>query len=183
MLDKWSGHFTRDCKTEAMRINYLNPFVNSVVQIIQSQLYEKPQRGKIFLRTKYPYRTQQVAIIVGITGAVLGQVVLSLSRQTALCVAARMMMEDELTAFDEYAHSALSEMANMITANATIGLADAGYHCDITPPSLIVGDDVEITPRDTIKTIVIPLNLSMGSLEVNLSLQEAADGVQGLSSN
>jgi len=150
----------------AMKVDYLNPFLNSIVQIIQSQLYEAPVRGKVYLRTKYPYRVSQVAIIVGITGAVQGQVVLSMTRKAALAAAARMMMEDSLDALDEYAQSALSEMANMITANATIALADAGFSCDITPPSLIVGDDIEISPRGSIKTITIPLTLSVGGIEV-----------------
>lgn len=156
-----------------MKADYLNPFLNSIVQIVQSQLFESPQRGKIYLRTTYPYKVQQVALIVGITGSIQGQVVISMDRQTALGAAARMMMEDSLDDLDEYAQSALSEMANMITANATISLSDAGFSCDITPPSLVVGEDVEITPRETIKTIAIPLVLTMGSIEVNLSLEEA----------
>ena len=166
-----------------MKVDYLNPFLNSIIQIVQSQLYETPERGNVYLRTEYPYRVQQVVLIVGITGTVQGQVVLSLSREAALGVAARMMMEDSLDDLDEYAQSALSEMANMITANATISLADAGFACDITPPSLIVGEDVEITPRENIKTIVIPLVLTMGSLEVNLSLEEAPTPAASISPN
>jgi chemotaxis protein CheX len=166
-----------------MKVDYLNPFLNSIVQIVQSQLYENPQRGRIYLRTEYPYHAGEVAIIVGITGAVQGQVALSMSRSAALAAAARMMMEDALDDLDEYAQSALSEMANMITANATIALADAGFSCDITPPSLIVGSDIQISPREGIKTIVIPLELTVGAIEVNLSLEEAPAGAQAMSPN
>ena len=166
-----------------MKVDYLNPFLNSIVQIISSQILETPQRGKIFLRTKYPYKADRVTIIVGITGAIQGQVVLTMSRDTACALAARMIMEDEIPALDEYAQSALSEMANMITANATIALADAGFSCDVTPPSLIVGEDIEITPCDGISTIVIPLVLPQGSLEVNLSLQESPIRAASVSAN
>ncbi len=156
-----------------MRAEFLNPFVKSVIEILQSTVSETPTKGKIFLRDKYPYTTREVAIIVGITGNVTGQVVLSLSTDCAMKVAARMLMEESIYELDEYAQSALGEMANMLTANATIGLSEAGFNCDITPPSVITGSQIEISCQDIIKTIVIPLELSFGALDLNLSLIEA----------
>jgi chemotaxis protein CheX len=158
-----------------MKAEFLNPFLRSIVEIIASTISETPQKGKIFLRDKNPYMTQDVAIMVGITGTITGQIVLSLTDRCARGIAAVMLMEEEVPALDEYAQSALAEMANMITANATIGLGDAGYVCDITPPSVITGKQMEISCRQQIKTIVIPLDLSMGHLEVNLSLIESAE--------
>ena len=38
---------------------------------------------------------------------------------------------------DQMALSALGELANMITGNAAIGLAGAGFSTDLTPPTLI----------------------------------------------
>ena len=156
-----------------MRAVYLNPFIKSVIQIIENTLYESPEREQPFLRQKYPYVTKDVAIVVGVTGAVQGQVVMSMDRDCAKRIAARMIMEEDIEELDEYAQSALSEMANMITANATMGLADAGYPCDITPPSVIVGEQMEISCQPDIKTIVLPLKLTQGLMDVNLSMKES----------
>ena len=157
-----------------MKAEYLNPFIKSVVQIVESTVSETPERGKVFLRGKYPFASADVAIVVGITGVLTGQVILYLSMDCAKGIAARMLMEDEVSALDEYAQSALAEMANMITANATIGLADAGFCCDITPPSVITGSRIEISCQEGIQTLVIPLTLSMGNMEVNLSVIESS---------
>lgn len=155
-----------------MKVEFLNPFLKSIVDILSSTISETPVKGKIFLREKYPYKTADVAIIVGITGKVSGQVVISLTLPCAKGIAATMLMEESIPELDEYAQSALAEMANMITANATIGLSEAGYTCDITPPSVITGQKLEVSCQEHIKTIVIPMELSFGSMEVNLSMTE-----------
>jgi chemotaxis protein CheX len=157
-----------------MKAEYMNPFLKSVVQIVESTISETPQRGKVFLRGKYPFASADVAIVVGITGVLTGQVILSMALDTARGIAARMLMEDEVAELDEYAQSALAEMANMITANSTIGLADAGFNCDITPPTVITGSRIEISCQEGIQTLVIPLVMSMGSVEVNLSIIETS---------
>ncbi len=156
-----------------MKAEFLNPFIKSIVSIIESTVGEAPSKGKIFLRDKYPYKTYDVAIIVGITGALTGQVVITMSVETAKGIAAVMLMEEKIFELDEFAQSALAEMSNMITANATIGLADAGYSTDITPPSVITGRQMEISCQEHIKTIVIPLDMSTGKLEVNLAVSES----------
>ena len=152
-----------------MKAEYLNPFLKSVVQIVESTI-----NGKVYLRGKYPFASADVAIVVGITGVLTGQVILSMDMNCARGIAARMLMEDDVAVLDEYAQSALAEMANMITANATIGLADAGFNCDITPPSVITGSRIEISCQEGIQTIAIPLDMTFGSMEVNLSMIESA---------
>lgn len=155
-----------------MKAEFLNPFINSVTHIIESTVGETPARGKIFLRGKYPYTTAGVIVMVGITGVLTGQVLLSLSEECAKGLAAKMLMEDVLFEFDEYAQSALAEMANMIAANATIGLSEAGYSCNITPPSVITGKQMEISCQEHIQTIVIPMECQAGGMELNLSMIE-----------
>ena len=158
-----------------MKAEFLNPFVKSVIGIIGDTISETPVKGKIFLRKKYPYKTEDVAIIVGIAGKISGQLVLSLTDECARGIAAVMLMEEQVPELDEFAQSALAEMSNMITANATIGLCEAGYTCDITPPTVITGKQMEISCKEEIKTIVIPLELSVGKVDVNISLIETPE--------
>ena len=82
-----------------------------------------------------------VTVLIGITGAVQGNVAYNLSEAAALKIAGSMMGGMSLSAFDEMAQSAVSEMVNMITANAAMRFESAGIHVDISPPSLIVGED------------------------------------------
>ena len=57
------------------------------------------------------------------------------------------------------AKSAISELANMIMGNAATLLYNRGINIDITPPSLLMGENMQITPSK-MKTICIPLVIS-----------------------
>lgn len=155
-----------------MKTDFLNPFIKSVHNVLNEVIYETPGREKLELRTKYPFVTQDVAIMVGFTGDVVGQVVISMSAECAKGVAAKMMMEEEIEELDEFAKSALGELANMISANATINLGDSGFNSDITPPSVITGKKVAISCPPSIKTLMVPMTVSAGRIELYLSLIE-----------
>ncbi len=156
-----------------MKAVYLNPFVESVVSIMEHMLYETPMRGKAFVRTAVDSTDGDcIAIIIGVTGGLSGQVALVLPKDCAKQIAAKLLREERMHEFDDIARSALGEIANMITAHATIGLSDAGCVCDITPPTVIAGNSVAMKMPENIKTIVIPLQLSMGSIDLNVSLEE-----------
>ncbi|HOY62310.1 MAG: CheY-P phosphatase CheX [bacterium ADurb.Bin236] len=164
-----------------MKAVFLNPFVKSVFEILESVVYETPEKGDIFIRERYPCNMETVSAMVGITGKLTGQVTLTMSRKSAISIAAKMMMEDGLEELDECAQSALAEMANMVAANAAASLCDDGYECDITTPTVITGSNIEISFRPEVKTIVIPLTLSVGSIDVNISVAETSfiKGLQG----
>lgn len=157
-----------------MKAVYLNPFVKSVVSIMEHMLYETPMRGKAFVKTSADSAgNDNIAIIIGVTGGLSGQVALVLPRECAKQIAAKLLMEERMHEFDEIARSALGEIANMITAHATIGLSDAGCVCDITTPTVVAGSGIAMKMPENIKTIVIPMKLSMGNIDLNVSLEES----------
>ncbi len=155
-----------------LNADFLNPFVKSVHNVLSEVIYEKPGRDKLELKTKYPFLTSEVAIIVGFTGDIVGQVVISMDIDCARGIAAKMMMEEDIPELDEFAKSALGELANMISANATISLSEKGFVADITPPSVITGKKIAVSCPQNIKTLMVPLTVSSGRIELFLSLIE-----------
>ncbi len=56
--------------------------------------------------------------IVGIVGDIKGNIVYSIDSEDALKIASTMMMGMEINVLDDMAKSAISELTNMLTANA-----------------------------------------------------------------
>ena len=82
-----------------------------------------------------------------------------------------MMMGMPVTEFDEMSKSAISEMSNMIMGNAATILYNRGINIDITPPSLLMGENMQITPSK-MKTICIPLLIGEGDkIELDISTE------------
>ena len=151
-----------------MKADFINPFVAAGINVLGSVVNTRPEPGQLAVRSA-TFTTQQVSIVIGVTGAVEGQVVYGMSLVTATKIAAAMSSMPTMT-FDELASSAIAELGNMISGNATTLLSEAGYESQITPPTLVRGADVEISTRTP--ALVVPLYTDLGKMEINVALAE-----------
>lgn len=138
-----------------MNIEYINPFIEASQTVLKQIASLDAKLGKVYLKTS-PYRSEDIIIMVGLTGKIRGQAIFSMSRDFGMKIASCMMMGMPVTEFDEISKSAISEMANMIMGNTATLLYNRGINIDITPPSLLMGENMQITPSK-MKTICIPL--------------------------
>jgi chemotaxis protein CheX len=69
-------------------------------------------------------------------------------------------------------------MSNVITGVVTTHLAEAGYACSISVPTLIIGSGTMLSTLD-FKRLVIPLNTEFGGMSIHVALRE--DSGQALS--
>ena len=78
------------------------------------------KRGDLYLKsTSMP--VMGVATLVGLAGDVEGRVLFDMSMETALRIASQMNGE-ELPVYDEFAKATITELANLITAQAVTKL-------------------------------------------------------------
>ena len=93
-----------------------------------------------------------------------------MSERTAKAMASAMMGEP-VPVFDELAESAIAEMGNIITGQATIRFEECGYECKLSPPTLVSGVGVVISTLD-IQRLIIPLEMPVGYLEICVALRQ-----------
>lgn len=115
------------------------------------------------------FTSQQVTIVHGVVGMVEGSVLYGMSLVTAEKIAST-MIGSPLMSFDDLANSAISELGDMVTGNAATYLSNAGYQCNITPPSVMRGANLRISTITP--ALVVPVNTVAGRLEINIALQE-----------
>jgi chemotaxis protein CheX len=152
-----------------MKVEYINPFVSAAFSVIETVLETKPSKGSLAMRPSV-FTTQQCNVITGVAGKIEGQVLYGMSLITADKIASKMIGEPIRT-FDQLAASAIAELANMITGNAMNLLSQAGYTCDITPPTIIRGTNVKISTL-SIPALVIPICVEQGEIELTVCLRE-----------
>lgn len=85
-----------------------------------------------------------VVMLVGIVGAIKGNVVYSLSMESAKKMASVMMMGMPVENFGEMEKSALSELSNMLTASAATFFSNQGVAIDISTPTLLQGENISL---------------------------------------
>ncbi len=153
-----------------MNIEYINPFIEASQTVLKQIANIDAVLGKVFLKTS-PYRSENILIMVGLTGTIRGQVVMTMSKKLAMNIASCMMFGMPVTEFDEISKSAISELANMILGNTATILYNRGFGVDITPPTMLMGDNVEITPNK-MQTVCIPLVINgADTIELDVSFE------------
>lgn len=155
------------------RFDYVRAFSQATEGVIERVLSLKPERGAPAFQVGSSVKMEEINLIIGLTGVIKGQVCYSMSRPTALAIAS-LMMGDEILELDDMVQSALCELANMMSGNATIILTEEGGSSMITPPSLVIGRSLEAVWYG-VRTMNIPFAMSIGSLSVLVGLTTEAN--------
>jgi Predicted inhibitor of MCP methylation, homolog of CheC len=111
-----------------------------------------------------------VAAIVGLAGDVEGRVLFDMDQPTGLKIASAMNQE-ELKDFDDLVKATITELANMITAQAVTKLHDLGFRFDLTPPAIFTGENMEVSNAD-VEALIVPMETGFGKIEINVAIRE-----------
>lgn len=151
-----------------MKAEYINPFLKAFDNVLGQLIFVKSEVGNIFVKegTK---KSGHVVITIGVTGDLVGSVVLSMNEDTAKWLASKMMFGMEVTEFNDMAKSAIAELGNMIAGNSSTYFHDMGQKIDITPPTLYTGDNIEVFAYKS-KTLCVPMKVENHTIEIDVSL-------------
>jgi len=158
-----------------LSVNFLNPFLNAAKSVLASEIGAQVNRGVVTLETT-SLTPQDVTVLLSIVGDIRGVVLYSMDIGMALAMVSQMLGEKQ-EKFDDLAQSGIAELGNLITGMVTTYLAEAGYHCSISVPTLIIGRGTILSTLD-LKRVVIPLSTEMGRMSIHIALRE--DSSRGL---
>ncbi len=121
-----------------MNREYMNAFSDAFLSVMpQLGIEDIKQTGERACGKKID--PSEVVCIVGVIGDLAGNVIFAMTEDTAENTASAMMGGMEVEEFDELTQSAISELSNMLAANACIGLSEKGMTVDISTPTLMHG--------------------------------------------
>jgi chemotaxis protein CheX len=150
-------------------VKYVNPFLESFTTVMPQLGYSNIQKGELSVKGEELVNSG-VIIIIGIVGKMRGNVVYSLGAKSAKSIASTMMGMpiDEL---DEISKSALSELANMLTASAATSFYNLGLPIDISTPTLLQGENISIKMSSN-QVLCVQLMADDNVIEVNISFEK-----------
>ncbi len=149
-----------------LNADHINPFLIAATKIFKDVCMVDIKIGKPSIK-KADFTNDTIIIMIGITGEIKGQVLISFSDGTSCDIASRMMMM-EVTFMDEISMSAISELGNMILGNAATIYSTKGIGIDITPPSICKGN---VSFSNTFsQNISVPLLYEDKMFEINIAI-------------
>src|SRR5690606_18796355 len=111
-------------------------FLESASLVLEQVANIKPTTGQLGVKD-VKFVEQYIWIQIGMTGQMTGDVVFGLHETVALKLVSAMMGGFVITQMDDLSKSAISELGNMISSNASTILYNKGVRVDITPPKLL----------------------------------------------
>jgi len=155
-----------------MNIEYINPFIEASQIVLKQIANMEAKLGKVYLKDS-PYRSDDLIVIVGLTGKMKGQAIFTMDTKVALKIASSMMGGMQLAGLDELSKSAIAELTNMILGNTATLLYNRGIDIEITPPSLLIGENIQVSSSTKMKTICIPLLLNdTDHMDIDITVTE-----------
>lgn len=149
-----------------MKAEYINPFLESASIVLEQVANIKPKTGQLGIKD-VKFIESYIWIQIGMTGQMTGDVVFGLHEEVALKLVSAMMGGYVMTHMDEIAQSAISELGNMISGNASTILYNKGVKVDITPPKVV--QSAAAAGFEAKKAITIPLMMEdIGELDIQV---------------
>lgn len=152
-----------------MDVKLVNPFIDAFTTVLPQMGLPVPERTGMGVADTN-ISSKGVAVLVGFTKEIRGNVVYNMDEATAKFIASTMMMGMPVEALDEMAQSAISEMSNMLTANAATNLTALGKEVDISTPSLTVGSDTKIKIANG-QFLTVTMDIGGHAVEIDIAIE------------
>ena len=130
-----------------MDVKLVNPFIDAFTTVLPQMGFPTPQRTGMTVNNQNAV-SQGVAVIVGFTKEIRGNVVYNMSEDTAKFIASTMMM-----------------------GNAATNLTALGLEVDISTPSLTVGSDFQIKISNE-QYLCVVMDISGHQVEIDIAVQQ-----------
>jgi len=147
----------------------ITPFINSIQNVFTTMLQLPVQIGEPSLKRERT-ATHDVSGIIGVSGEMIGTIVLSMPQSTAESVVSLFTGTEPEPESPDFA-DAVGELVNMISGNAKADFQRKGV--SISCPSVVLGSGHAVTTQSGTPCVKIPCSTDCGEVVLEVALREA----------
>jgi chemotaxis protein CheX len=160
-----------------MKVEYINPFVESVYEMFSTMLGCEAERGDVELSNGQS-KVRDIMALIGLSGPARGTVALSFPVTTALAMVGRLLgMETRVV--DETVLDAVSELVNIVAggAKAKFHIGD-GTPIDLSLPTVVRGQRYSVDYPSEAAWLEVPFKSELGpfTLRVTFAIDKKLKG-------
>lgn len=146
-----------------MRVDFINPVINAVINTLQTMAQLEPTPGKPSLKdsNKAPGVVSGLIELQGSEAS--GSLALSFPKPVILDLYKRMLREEK-TEVDKMVVDLVGELANIVMGGAKQQFEAQGMDFGLTLPSIMEGKDHDIIHPAKGKVITLPIEVSSGTI-------------------
>jgi len=158
-----------------MRVEYINPFIESVYELFTTMLSSKAVRGDVGVaRGEGGGNPHDLMAIIGLSGPARGTVALAIPEQTAINIVERLlgMRPKQL---DETVSDAIAEVVNIVAggAKAKFGIT-SGPPIQLSLPTVVHGTSYNVDYPSKSIWLEVPFNSDLGGFTMRVTFEVGA---------
>lgn len=160
-----------------MKVEYINPFIESVFELFSTMLSAEARRGEVNV-CRGSGTAREITGLIGLSGPARGTVALSFPTGTALAMCSRLLGMETLVV-DETVSDAVAELVNIVAGSAKAKLKVAnGEPIDLSLPTVVRGSCYSVDYPSKVMWLEVPFTSDLGpfSLRVTFEMNGAAHG-------
>ncbi|MFW5711605.1 MAG: chemotaxis protein CheX [Spirochaetia bacterium] len=119
---------------------------------------------------------QGIVATVGLTGTLLGYISLSTTIESGQSFVQKLFenlqMDIDEQGFGQFHQEAMSELVNQITGRSTTLLEQDEINCDITPPTIVVGENLYFNLSQLTESLHRVIKGDFGSITLFVGIQK-----------
>lgn len=157
-----------------MKVEYINPFIESVYDLFSTMLNSEARRGDVGLLKKKETNPRDIMALIGLSGVARGMVALTFPVNTALAMVNRLLSSD-ITVIDDTVSDAVAEIVNIIAGGAKAKFPSAdGKPIDLSLPTVVRGNGYNVDYPSKAVWLEVPFTSELGpfTLRVTFELDE-----------
>jgi chemotaxis protein CheX len=152
-----------------MKVEYINPFIASVVEALETMLDCDARRGETRV-VKAGEQHKDVTGLIGLSGAARGTVALSFPNRTALQVVSRLLGEPASEADDETVCDGVAELVNIVAGGAkSYFCRKGGTPIEVSLPTVIKGNNYTVSHPTGTVWLEVPFDCALGSFSLQVT--------------
>ncbi len=148
-----------------MDVRFINPFIAAVKNVFNTMVATQITVGKPYVINASQEPVADVSAVIGLSGDVVGCVVLSLPMQSAVNAASKFAGMELVPENPDFA-DALGELANMVAGQAKSNFT--GFNVSISLPSVIIGREHVVSQSRAKPRLALPCESALGPFHVEV---------------
>lgn len=151
-----------------MRMELIQPFINAADAVF-SESFQAPTKIADLAMDAEAYRRKGIAALISIKGDIEGRVILDLSPEVAIRVAAQ-LAGGPVEGSEQLVRETVCELANMVIGNSVTLLNDKGFQFKVFPPEIHTSEEGLASSQDT-EAMVLSMETPCGEIFLNISMR------------
>ncbi len=154
-----------------MNIDFVNPFLTSILNVLSTMAMIEAATGKPFIKTDQVARGD-VTGLMGMAGEqTKGTFAITFTEPVIIEIAKNMLGEEE-TGINDTITDMVGEITNMVCGGAKKILSENGYVFDMAIPSVVAGKNHTIKHKSKKPIVVVPFTTGTGDFFVEICFED-----------